>query len=240
MFRIMYKYAGTAIILTIVLATRGHWMVWEAWKRCKPYSTAVSVTTSEYFGRFWSETWAGVFHHHQRNTKLWKFSWKNGIHILPIVFQTPVESMSQHPIKTRYVVVPFILAVTCSLWACTYSRISVHTVGNCRNTNMQSRGKLEWRLSFSEYGVNNIELLLVVVIFNVCVWCEGSVIAGAFPAMLSSWLCVSTSFLSAGHQPHVLSPGSRARVHKHKSLNASGNFIPSRNTLHVSCSARRK
>jgi hypothetical protein len=24
MFRIMYKYAGTAIILTIVLATRGH------------------------------------------------------------------------------------------------------------------------------------------------------------------------------------------------------------------------
>lgn len=43
--------------------------------------------------------------------------------------------------------------------------------------------------------------------------------------------CVSTSVLSVGLQSHVMSSGSPALLHKHKSLAAPGGFHPRRNVL---------
>jgi hypothetical protein len=43
---------------------------------CLSHQTSTKLKT---YGRFWSGAWDSVFHHHQQNTKLCNFSWKNGV-----------------------------------------------------------------------------------------------------------------------------------------------------------------
>lgn len=55
---------------------------------------------------------------------------------------------------------------------------------------------------------------------------------------VSSWLCVTTSILSAGLQSHVMSSGSPVPLHKHKSLGACGDFIPEEMRCHLLCKGK--
>ena len=97
MLRAMHRNAGQTIIVCQYFGhhdyrmkmppSTGHkwkskWMVCSAWKRCKPYAIPISgqiSTQLNTYGRFWSVAWYSVFHHHQQNTKLWNFLWKNGV-----------------------------------------------------------------------------------------------------------------------------------------------------------------
>jgi hypothetical protein len=145
MLRVMYKNAGQAIILPIILATmairwhplgmRGHWMVWWAWKQCKPYVMAISVTRSQpnwtLMGdsgaapeapfsttinktpNYWISHGRMVSHPSNRVPDTCRIYSKDALKLFWLV-------VAQRPDKILYVGVSFILAVTCISWSNLY------------------------------------------------------------------------------------------------------------------------
>ena len=118
MFRVKYKNAGQAIILaTMAMASigwqcphpqgmSGHWMGWWAWKRCKPYSMAVSVTRSQ-------PNWTLMGDSGATPERLFSTT-INKTPNYQISHEAVWLVVAQYPIKTLYVGVSFILSVTCT------------------------------------------------------------------------------------------------------------------------------